>query len=167
VLENISKIVKKEEKEFCSKEPNFGQSGLHWTVRCEPYMSSASLVSWPQLTTLGYSPGSLAINHWIVRCAPNMSSAPSGQQLVASANCRQWDWRRSRQHANGWEGHRTVRCPPEKEGDQSTDSTTVAAEVVRSNRRQSRVSKRTSNGSLAPWGYKRGPWVPLPVHQAF
>jgi hypothetical protein len=34
-------------------------------------------------------------------------------------------------------------------------------------RRQSKPSKWRSNDSLAPWGYKRGPYAPLPVHQAF
>jgi hypothetical protein len=41
-------------KEFGSKEPKLGRAGSHRTIRCAVNMSSAGLVNWLQLASLGF-----------------------------------------------------------------------------------------------------------------
>jgi hypothetical protein len=53
---------------------------------------------------------------------PNMSSGPDVHRLFAHGNGWLRNSRQPHQHDNGREGHRTVQCPPKKEGNQSDDS---------------------------------------------
>lgn len=120
-------MSQKEVNEFGSKEPKLGQTGHYRTIWFAPDMSSAGLVGWPQLAALGFFSGALAIIHQtcLVGQATNDSSlAPTvGSATIVS-------------HVNtatvgGWSPdspmhHRTLRCPPEKEGGQSDDSMAVA-----------------------------------------
>jgi hypothetical protein len=107
-------------EKFGSKEPNLGWSGQHRIVRCHPpdspVCTGQSGALYGELASLGLSCGTPAKNHrtvraehWTVRCntATNASIGHISAPTV------------------GWE-HRTVRCPPEKEGGQSTDKVTIA-----------------------------------------
>jgi hypothetical protein len=83
------------------------------------------LVSCPTGHSQEFVGGTLAIIHRTIRHAPDMSDGPSSQRLFASVNDRHRDQRQPRQDDNGQKGHQTIRCPPEKEGDQSDDSVAV------------------------------------------
>jgi hypothetical protein len=129
VLGNSSSRAKK-------KQRSLAQSRRSWAKLGTIGLSDAGLVSWPKLVVVGKFSGTLAKIHRTVWCAPDMSGVPGVQRLFARANNRPCGQRWPRQLDNGREGHRTcsvchrtVRCPPEKESNQSDYSVVVADRV--------------------------------------
>jgi hypothetical protein len=104
----------------------------------------SQLINWP---LLGKHRSSLAKNHQAVWCT-------MWPTALLHVNGWHHDLCRPRQQATCGKGHQTCLC--------ATGQSSAPADI-----RQSAPYKWRRNGSLAPWGYKRGPWTPLPAHQAF
>jgi hypothetical protein len=81
----------------------------------------------------GFCFGSLAKIYQTVWCAPDISGGPDDKRSTTRSTSA------ASAHQQSRKGHRTVRCLPEKESDQSTDLVTVAYQSVRCTHRQKAI----------------------------